>query len=291
MRSALRLRAPMTLAAALLSSGCVDEGQPIPDGDVGAAELSLQLAPGLTLDSIGYTVTGPNGFLRSDSINLARSPSVSFTVGGLPAGNGYAISVTGTASDGATSCAGMATFNVMAKGTTTVMLHLLCREPPRTGSAKVVGSLNICPAVDALSASPNEVSVGGTIALGGAAHDSDSAPAAIVHQWTASAGSLVAAGASATFTCTAAGPATVTVTVTDGDCTDTATVAVMCTVPAVVRKIFARPSTLPDSNNEGIGIAPDSECSGGFKRFFWADDSHFAGHALRIDSIPCGPIF
>jgi hypothetical protein len=59
----------------------------------------------------------------------------------------------------------------------------------------------------------------------------------------------------------------------------------------VVRRSFARPSTLPDSNHEGIAIAPDSECAGGFKRFFWADDSRLNGHALRIDSIPCGPLF
>ena len=59
----------------------------------------------------------------------------------------------------------------------------------------------------------------------------------------------------------------------------------------VVRRSFARPSTLPDSNHEGIAIAPDSECSGGFKKFFWADDSRLNGHALRIDSIPCGPLF
>jgi hypothetical protein len=59
----------------------------------------------------------------------------------------------------------------------------------------------------------------------------------------------------------------------------------------VVRRKFARPGSLPDSNYEGIAIAPDSECAGGFKKFFWADDARKGGHALRIDSIPCGPLF
>jgi hypothetical protein len=55
----------------------------------------------------------------------------------------------------------------------------------------------------------------------------------------------------------------------------------------VVRRQFQRPSSLPDSNNEGIAIAPASECSAGFKRFFWTDDADQDGFSLRVDSIPC----
>jgi hypothetical protein len=77
----------------------------------------------------------------------------------------------------------------------------------------------------------------------------------------------------------------------DNTCAGAQNVLGIVTGNFVVRRRFARPSTLPDSNNEGIAMAPDSECSGGFKKFFWADDSRFGGHALRIDSIPCGPLF
>jgi hypothetical protein len=55
-----------------------------------------------------------------------------------------------------------------------------------------------------------------------------------------------------------------------------------------IRRAFDRASTLPDSNNEGFGIAPEAECSGGQKPVFWADDSEFGGHWLRRDTIPCG---
>src|SRR5206468_4035054 len=41
-----------------------------------------------------------------------------------------------------------------------------------------------------------------------------------------------------------------------------------------VRRLFDHPSTLPDINNEGITFAPESECAGGFKSFFWTDDSN-----------------
>ena len=53
-------------------------------------------------------------------------------------------------------------------------------------------------------------------------------------------------------------------------------------------RMFDRPSTLPNANNEGITFAPNSECSGGMKPFFWTDDDQTAGHAIRRDSIPCG---
>jgi hypothetical protein len=56
----------------------------------------------------------------------------------------------------------------------------------------------------------------------------------------------------------------------------------------VVRRQFLRPSSLPDSNNEGIAIAPESECVDGYKRFFWTDDADQSGFSLRSDSIACG---
>jgi hypothetical protein len=59
----------------------------------------------------------------------------------------------------------------------------------------------------------------------------------------------------------------------------------------VVHQGYNRPRTLPDTNNEGIAIAPESECANGLKGFFWADDSKKGGHALRRGTVPCGPLF
>ena len=56
----------------------------------------------------------------------------------------------------------------------------------------------------------------------------------------------------------------------------------------IVKKQFARPGSMPNLNNEGLAIAPESECSGGLKSIFWSDDSQTDGHAIRRDSIPCG---
>ncbi|MBK6304542.1 MAG: lamin tail domain-containing protein [Gemmatimonadetes bacterium] len=53
---------------------------------------------------------------------------------------------------------------------------------------------------------------------------------------------------------------------------------------------FARPTTMPNINNEGFAFAPGAECVAGRKPVFWADDSETGGHAIRAASIPCGAI-
>ena len=58
-----------------------------------------------------------------------------------------------------------------------------------------------------------------------------------------------------------------------------------------LRRVYQRPAGLPDSNNEGIAIAPESECAGGLKSFYWSDDADLDGHAIRRGDIPCGPLF
>jgi hypothetical protein len=77
----------------------------------------------------------------------------------------------------------------------------------------------------------------------------------------------------------------------DNGCANTSNLLGVVGGHFAVRRSLARPSTLPDSNNEGLAIAPESSCQGGLKRIFWSDDSHFGGHALRMDAIPCGPMF
>jgi hypothetical protein len=53
---------------------------------------------------------------------------------------------------------------------------------------------------------------------------------------------------------------------------------------------FARPSSMPNLVNEGFALAPESECSGGQKPVFFADDAETDGHAIRRDTVPCGAL-
>ena len=52
---------------------------------------------------------------------------------------------------------------------------------------------------------------------------------------------------------------------------------------------YARPSTLPNVNNEGFTFAPNSECVANRKPVFWADDNETAGHTLR-QRLPTFPV-
>ncbi len=58
-----------------------------------------------------------------------------------------------------------------------------------------------------------------------------------------------------------------------------------------ISRVFDHPSTLPNSNNEGITFAPEAECVAGQKAFFWSDDDSISGHAIRRGTIPCGIFF
>jgi Lamin Tail Domain len=224
--------------------GCSPRGA----DDVGGVGLALQVAPGVSLGSVSYSITGPGGFARSGAFDESHSTTLSATIGGLPAGDGFAVALSATASDGATQCAGSAPFSVVAHATTGVTVHLLCHEPSKTGSVLVNGSLNVCPVVDGVSATPDEVLVGSSIALVGAAHDADGAPAPLTTHWTASAGTLSDASAtSPTFTCTTGGIATITLAVSDGDCGDSQSVTVTCTgaAPIVINEV--------ESNGDPVG--------------------------------------
>lgn len=59
----------------------------------------------------------------------------------------------------------------------------------------------------------------------------------------------------------------------------------------ILRATVPPPTSLTSTNNEGITMAPESECASGRKGFFWADDDESNGYAIRRDSIPCGRLF
>src|SRR6478609_6710366 len=232
MRSISRLGALSLLAIAAVAVGCRDDHKQ--SGDIGSVALALQAAPGVTINAVSYAITGPSSFSKNGTIDVSHSATISTTIGGLPAGSGFAVTLTATSTDGATACnGGPATFAVAAGQATPVSVHLLCHEAPRTGSVIVNGTLNLCPTIDGVSTNPGEVTIGGSAALTASAHDSDAGPSALSFQWTASAGVVTnPTAASASFACTTPGVATLTLSVSDGDpaasCAATTSVTVTC---------------------------------------------------------------
>ena len=229
-----------------------------PGSATGSISALLALHGGITLNAVTYTITGANGFTASGTVDLSSASALGFTVGGLPAGTGYTIALTGIATDGTTSCLGSSTFSVVAQATSQVAVHLECHQPSTTGSAGVTANDNVCPVIDGVSASPNEVLVGSSLALSSTAHDVDNGPSPLTYSWTATSGAFSSATAqNPHFTCATAGVATLTLTVSDGDtsagCPATLAVTVTCDAsdggPSSDAGVDA--TTAPDASDAG----------------------------------------
>ncbi len=120
--------------------------------DVGAVGLMLQVAPGTVLSSVGYTITGPASYVKTGTIDVSQTDVISALLSPIPAGVGFTITLNATATGG-TTCAGTASFDVVAGQTSPVVVHLTCHEAASTGSILVNGTLNVCPTIDGISAS------------------------------------------------------------------------------------------------------------------------------------------
>ena len=84
----------LVLLAANGPAGCRREAeQPRQVEPAGSIGLNLTAAPGVTLNSVTYTITG-NGFTKTGAIDTSSSPTISGTIGGIPAGKGYTITLT-----------------------------------------------------------------------------------------------------------------------------------------------------------------------------------------------------
>jgi hypothetical protein len=211
--------AALFVALPSLVAGCGDTLKG--DDGVGAVKMSLDIAPGITVATVSYSVTGPNNFSKSGTVDVSKSTTISGIISPIPAGSPYNLSLNATATDGTTMCAGSASGIAVNPGkTTNATVHLTCHAQPHNGGIQVNGNLNVCPLLDGIQALPAETSVGGVISLSASASDPDNAPMPLSYLWSASSGTLSSTTAPApTLTCTAAGSVTVTLTVSDGDAT------------------------------------------------------------------------
>lgn len=54
-----------------------------------------------------------------------------------------------------------------------------------------------------------------------------------------------------------------------------------------VTRAYDRPVGMPNLNNEGLALAPQSSCLAGGKEVVWSDDGDTDGHSLRSGTVPC----
>lgn len=220
----------MALAvAASTTMGCVGEAA---DDSTGTIGMELQIAPGVTLNTVNWTIgNATTSFTKTGSVTVRFSNTISFQAGAIPAANGYTITLGATSVDGAFTCTGSAGFNISAGATSLVSLILSCSTAPAgQGTVVVGGTTQICANLDSVSASPLETEVNTPISLA-ATGSAGSVP--VTFSWTASAGAFDnALSATPVFTCPSTpGPVTISVTVfpSSATCTTITTQSVTVT--------------------------------------------------------------
>lgn len=223
----------LALGAAAVVNGCSSEplsGEGVEN--TGSLGLALQVGPGVTVNAVTYSITG-NGFSKTGSIDVSGASTISGTIGGIPAGNGYTLTLTATSADGGTTFTGSATFNVTAGKTTAVTIRLKGTATTGNGSVTVNGTLNVAPVIDELTVTPLNLNVGSSVTLNGVAKDADSAPSPLSYYWSTTGGVIDnPVGPNAKLTSTTPGTFTVKLTVSDGDLTTSGSTTVTFVDPA-----------------------------------------------------------
>jgi hypothetical protein len=216
------LFAAAALGASAAMVGCSHRSSPAED--VGAVTVALTLSPGVTVNTVSYSITGNGITAVTGNIDVTNSAHATALVSGIPAGNGYLLTMNATSTDGKTTCTGTTNFNVIANQTASATVVLQCRGPKATtGTVAINGRLDNCPFITGYSASALEAPVGGSISIATTATDFDAGDT-ITYTWTASTagiGTVAAPGsASTTFTCSTVGSTSLSIAVSDGVCGD-----------------------------------------------------------------------
>jgi hypothetical protein len=208
------------------NTGTTGSGGRGQDG-TGSVGMNLDLAPGVSVRTLHWVISnGANSY--SGDVNIGDAGSVEFVAGGIAAGTGYTVVITGTDTRG-DSCSGSTTttFSVAAGSSTAVALAVVCASVSDaslvadvgTGSVGVTVTVTLdsgppaaCPGITSFTVNPAEQSVGSPVQLGLAT----TGPTPVI-AWsvTPATGGTFSSTSSATptFTC-AAGGTTMTLTAT-----------------------------------------------------------------------------
>jgi len=217
----------LALTATGSLAGCSrDQSRPAEVEETGSVSLSLTTPAGVTVSSVAYTITG-TAFTKSGAIDTSASPVISGTIGGIPAGKGYTLTLTARSVGDNTTFTGWATFDVIAGASTSVTVHLNGSSKTGNSSVAVNGTINVSPHIDELTVAPQTAFVGASVKLLAVGSDPDAGPSALSYYWSPSGGVIDNPIApSATLTSTTPGTFTIKLTLSDGDGSDTTSTTV-----------------------------------------------------------------
>ena len=198
---------------ALAFAGCATDSNP--GENTGSVNLNLELAEGIIINEVDWTISGGDMDPMSGTIDTsAPGATASVEVFGLPPGEGYLVELEASDESGEVTCRGDAEFDVEVGVATDVMVFLNCKRPTVLGGVRVNGKFNICAQLAKVVVSPLQTSVGNDIDLSAQGEDVEGDD--ISYVWTASGGTIADASAQeTTYTCDAIGEQLITITVSD----------------------------------------------------------------------------
>jgi len=184
-------------------SGGSTPKDPVHSENVGGIGLNLELAEGITVDTVHYVITqGTATVLEGDIAVADAAATVSVLVGGLAPGS-YEIALSATSTNGEVTCAGSAPFTISTNTTTSVTVDLQCTNEDEDGVLIANGQISSCTldVIQYYTAAPLQTSTNGSIALTSAADDVDGVQPDF--SWTTTGLSTITNGTSptATFNC------------------------------------------------------------------------------------------
>lgn len=211
-------------------SGCSGSSDLNAEEGNGGLAVTLTIGDGTVIDQVAWEIVGGDMPPMSGIVDTsAPGSTASVEVFGLPEGD-FTVTLQATATDGETTCGGSAPFHVDAGEVTEAHVLLRCKLPPRLGSVRVNGELNVCAELIKAVVSPLQTSVGNDIDLMATAQDAEDDP--IGYEWTALVGSIAAPSEPLTvYTCEAEGDDEITISVSDDggeSCMSSWTVPVTC---------------------------------------------------------------
>src|SRR4051794_14746307 len=96
--------AALSASAALIACSADQSSAVVASESLGTVAFALQAAPGVTLNTVSYTILGPASFTKSGSFEISQSTQIGALLGPLPAGLGYSITLSATSVEGTSSC-------------------------------------------------------------------------------------------------------------------------------------------------------------------------------------------
>jgi uncharacterized repeat protein (TIGR01451 family) len=212
----------------LALAGCSSETG---TSETGSLSLALTLVDAFDIDEVSWTITGGEMPDMSGVIDTSAPRSTaSVEVFGIPAEEGYLITMEATSRDGELECKGSANFDITAGAATDAHVMLNCTVPEQFGGVRVNGEFNVCAVLTKAVVAPLQTSVGNDIDLHAEAYDHDAD--AITYEWSSSNGPIANPSATTTtYTCTRPGNDVILIAISDDQfdyCVSSWSVLVTC---------------------------------------------------------------